>query len=275
MDGASLKERVRAHWENEVCGSRYGLEKASDRRAFFKQIDDDRYVQDYMIKDFARFEETAGKRVLEVGLGTGADFSRWVKAGARASGRDLTSASVALVRERLALDGLSADVERGDAENLDFDDGTFDLYYSWGVLMATPDTRQAIAEAHRVLKPGGQLKIMLYHWPSVGAFLVWIRFGLLKGKLRGVRSVYYDNVESPGMKMYSVPEARALIGEFFRPETIVTETLLGSGDLLTHRLSDRYQGRIWKVLAAVYPRWFVRRVLGHRLGTNLMISARK
>ena len=69
-----LKWRVREHWEREVCGSRYGENFLTDRRRFFAEIERARYHQDYMISEFARFEEARGKRVLEVGLGAGTDF---------------------------------------------------------------------------------------------------------------------------------------------------------------------------------------------------------
>src|ERR1051326_2648696 len=107
----SLKQRVKEHWEKEVCGSRNGVDCIDDRREYFKQIDRVRYEQEPMILDFARFDQARGKKVLEVGLGAGADFVRWVRGGAIAYGRDLTQAAVNTVRERLRLEVLAADVE--------------------------------------------------------------------------------------------------------------------------------------------------------------------
>jgi len=69
--------------------------------------------------------------VLEVGVGAGTDFVNWVRADAQACGVDLTPAGVALTRERLALEGLQADVRVADAEALPFPDGMFDIVYSW------------------------------------------------------------------------------------------------------------------------------------------------
>lgn len=269
-----LKSRVRAHWEQEVCGSRYGTEYAADRRKFFDEIERTRYEQDYMLKGFARFPEAKGKKVLEVGLGTGTDFIQWARNGADATGRDLTQASVDLVTERLALEGLKANVARGDAENLEFPDNTFDLFYSWGVLMATPDTPRAIGEAYRVLKPGGTMRIMLYQYRSIAVFLVWLVHGPLKGKFVGPRRAAYDNVESPGQKFYTPKEARAMVGKFFR-EPITIKKYLGSGDLLSHRLSKKYDKPIWRFLVAIYPTWFVRHVLGHAFGSVMTIEATK
>ena len=103
MTPVELKQRLRDHWEKEVCGSRYARDGLADRRMFFAEIDQARYQLEYTLADFAQFEQARGKKVLEVGLGTGADFVRWVRAGALAYGRDLTQASVSLVKERLEL----------------------------------------------------------------------------------------------------------------------------------------------------------------------------
>ncbi|HKS30430.1 MAG TPA: class I SAM-dependent methyltransferase [Pyrinomonadaceae bacterium] len=267
-----LKERIREHWEQEVCGHRNGL--GAQGKEYFDNIDRERYRQEPMIHDFARFEESKGRKVLEVGLGTGADFIRWVRAGAEAYGRDLTRASVETVGERLRLEGLTADVAQGDAEKLEFPDNTFDIYYSWGVLMATPDINAALREAHRVLKPGGVLRIMLYHYPSVGAYLVWLRHSVMALKMETVKECYYHNVESPGMKLYSVNQASGLVSRHFGKEPEV-RTYLGAGDLLTHNFSDKYRGLHWKAAKLVYPRRFVRHVIGDRFGTEMTMEVTK
>src|SRR2546430_12692155 len=130
MDTTDLKSRVKDHWEREVCGSRYGTPVVTDRKRFFEEIEKTRYENDYMLQDFARFEEAKGKRVLEIGLGSGTDFVQWVRSGAIAYGRDLTVASVVVVKERLALEGRFADVAQGDAELLSgFPVDFFDIYY--------------------------------------------------------------------------------------------------------------------------------------------------
>ena len=274
VDRDVLKQQVKDHWERETCGTRYSA-STSDRVAYFRQLDAARYRQDPMIQDFARFEESGGRRVLELGLGTGADFCRWVEAGADASGRDLTHASVELVKERLELFGLNADVAVGDAEALDFPDETFDIYYSWGVLHHTPDTEHAIAEAHRVLKPGGTLKIMLYHYPSVACFLIWIAHDVTKRKLRGPRTAIAESLESPGTKVYTRKQAISLMSRQFPVDGIIIRNHLGAADLMIHRPSSRYQQRWVGFAQRIYPRWFVRTVLKDRFGTVMTIEATK
>ena len=105
-------------------------------------------------------------------------------AGAEATGVDLTEAAVEAVRERLALEGLEAELRVADAESLPFGDGEFDLVYSWGVIHHTPDTERALAEVRRVLRPGGEARIMLYSRRSWVALGVWLRYGVLRGRPR-------------------------------------------------------------------------------------------
>src|SRR2546423_9733592 len=117
MHSAGLKQRVKDHWEGEVCGSRYGATVAADRKRFFATIDRERYLQDYMLMDFARFEEAFQKRVLEIGLGTGADFVRWVRAGGIGYGWDLTHEPGDLTPESTSPEGLTSDASVGGAES--------------------------------------------------------------------------------------------------------------------------------------------------------------
>lgn len=135
-----LKDRVRDRWESEVCGSRYGTEAFASAE-YFETIDAERYRQDFMLQDFARFGEARDLDLLEVGLGTGADYCRWALAGARAHGVDLTEASAALVRSRLNLEGLTADVRVGDAAR-PLPEASFDLYYTWGCSTTPPTPRR-------------------------------------------------------------------------------------------------------------------------------------
>jgi ubiquinone/menaquinone biosynthesis C-methylase UbiE len=115
------------------------------------------------------FEYSAyrGKRVLEVGCGMGCMAMNWGLQGAIVTAVDLNPVAVAQTRRRFELFGVAGDIREVDGENLPFDDGSFDYVYSWGVLHHTPGTRRAIAELHRVLKPGGRAGVMLYNRHSL------------------------------------------------------------------------------------------------------------
>lgn len=210
----ATKDAVRAHWETDPCGSRLA-EAEPGSREFFDQVEAERYRLEPFIPAFAEFDRWRGKRVLEVGVGLGTDFVRFARAGAQATGIDLTEAAARLVRTRLELEGLDAEVRAADAESLPFPDVSFDLVYSWGVLHHTPDTPRALAEIRRVLAPGGEARIMLYSRRSWFALGVWGKTALLRRRpWRSLEDVLADHVESPGTKAYTQPELEQLFAGF-------------------------------------------------------------
>jgi ubiquinone/menaquinone biosynthesis C-methylase UbiE len=147
------KRQVHDFWNRASCGEDLYL-AGQDRAAYAAQAEA-RYQLEPYIREFAQFEHARGLRVLEIGVGLGADHQRFAQAGADLHGIDLTVRAVEHTRRCLALFGLQSNLSVGDAENLDFPDDSFDLVYSWGVLHHSPDTPKAIAEVHRVLKRGG------------------------------------------------------------------------------------------------------------------------
>jgi ubiquinone/menaquinone biosynthesis C-methylase UbiE len=273
-DAPSLKDAVRDHWERETCGIRYGT--SVERRLYFEEIEESRYQIEPYIPAFARFDEGRDRRVLEIGVGAGSDFSQWVRSGAIASGVDLTDAAIDLTREHLAtleLDTSRVDLRVADAEQLPFDDSSFDIVYSWGVLHHSPDTEQAFREVNRVLRPGGVFRGMVYHVPSWSGWMVWAMQSLLRGKpFRSVKRSLFEHLESPGTKAYSLREARAMLKRDFTDIRLATR--LNPGDLLLIRPSEKYDRPLHRLIFRVYPRWLVL-WLGDRFGLNLMIEAHR
>jgi ubiquinone/menaquinone biosynthesis C-methylase UbiE len=157
-----LKERVRAFWQEHPCGTKFADAEPGSRR-FFELVEEHRYKKEWHIPAAARFAHSNNLRVLEVGCGLGTDGAQFAKAGAIYTGIDLTQAAVDLAKKRFELFQLPGAFRIADAERLDFPDNSFDLVYSHGVLHHTPDTAGAVREIHRVLRPGGQAMVMLYH----------------------------------------------------------------------------------------------------------------
>lgn len=96
--------------------------------------------------------------VLELGAGSGAmaEGAMRTHPGIRLTATDLDAAMVGAARDRLA--GLpGAVVEQADVTALPFDDGTFDVVTSYLMLHHVIDWPAALAEAARVLRPGGVL----------------------------------------------------------------------------------------------------------------------
>jgi len=136
---------------------------ADDYERFFTAYDRWRYRQESHIPACLDQIDWHGKRVLEIGLGQGAESEQLIRRGARWSGLDLTQESVDRVTARLAIRSLPHDALRtGSALSIPWADDSFDIVFSHGVLHHVPDIRTAGDEIHRVLKPGGTLIAMLY-----------------------------------------------------------------------------------------------------------------
>ena len=208
------EDLIAAFWDEFPCGDSQvgGLERfAADHQAFFDEYDAFRYTKEAHILECLDGLEVAGKRVLEIGLGEGADSEQLIRRGATWSGLDLTPESVRRVETRLALRGLPYEkVVQGSATANPYPPESFDLVFSHGVLHHIPDIVAAQREIHRVLVPDGELVVMVYAKWSLN-YLVAIglvrRAGLLGLRLLrrdpgGISGQHLENMRRIGTFRY-------------------------------------------------------------------------
>lgn len=268
------KSEVENFWNAASCGE-VAYARGADFQTQMKSQADARYQLEPYIYDFARFQDGRGKSVLEIGVGMGSDHQLWAEQQPqRLCGVDLTERAIEFTSNRLALSStLNSELRKADAENLPFPDRTFDIVYSWGVLHHTPDTQKAFAEAARVLRPGGVARIMIYHTWSLTGFMLWLRYGLARGKFPSMAEIYSEHLESPGTKAYTVKQAHELVRRAgFAGADIRVQ--LGPGDLLQGGVGQRHQGRLLQIAKALWPRRLLQ-VLTPSLGLYLLIEARR
>jgi ubiquinone/menaquinone biosynthesis C-methylase UbiE len=105
--------------------------------------------------------ERAYRRVLEIGSGTGFFLLNLWQQGfvEEAHATDISEGMLEVCRANAELLGCTVETRAGDAENLPYEDDTFDLVVGHAFLHHLPDPRAALAEMHRVLRPGGALFI--------------------------------------------------------------------------------------------------------------------
>jgi SAM-dependent methyltransferase len=230
------KQHAREQWSQDPCGAKYGAKYEFATREFFDEVERHRY-EEYApwMPSVMGFNEFKGKRLLEVGCGMGTDLLQFARGGALCTGVDLTPRSVEISSLHFGLYDMRADFVLGDGERLPFMDDSFDVVYSNGVLHHTPDTAQAVSEVHRVLRPGGIARVMLYHRNSL---YYWTEIILHRGVLRGhflrghspeeimSRYVEYSEHEArPLVKVYSRGQARALFKPFTEIKTEVEQMI--------------------------------------------------
>ncbi len=124
---------------------------------------------------------TGGKRVLEVGFGTGLAFPNLHDSYEEIHGLDLT-ADIEAVKSVFEPIGIPLFLKKGDVLNMPYEDNYFDTVLLISIMehLKPNELKQACAEVKRVLKPGGQ---MVYGTPVERPFMVFM-FKMLGHNIR-------------------------------------------------------------------------------------------
>jgi SAM-dependent methyltransferase len=107
-----------------------------------------------------------GERVLDIAAGSGNAALPAARIGAQVTASDLTPALLEAGRRQAEGDDLTLEWREADAENLPFDDASFDVAISCVGIMFTPNHQASADELVRVLRPGG--RIALINWTPEG-----------------------------------------------------------------------------------------------------------
>ena len=266
---AEEKLRAREQWGQDPCGAEYAREHKLGTREFFDAVEHSRYI-DYApwMPKLMGFDQFPGASLLEIGCGMGTDLLQFARGGASCTGVDLTPRSVEITRHRFALYAQQGSFMISDGERLPFKANSFDVVYSNGVLHHTPDTQGAINEVHRVLRPGGFAKVMLYHRNSLNYWLeIVLRRGIFGAEyLRGRSSEeimsrvieFSEHEARPLVKVYTRKQARDLFSQFSDVRVDVEQLTRAELRFLSPLVTD-----------SLFEK------LAHSIGWNVIITARK
>lgn len=209
------QEDVKKFWSENPIGST-ATDLVPGTAEFFKYYDELRESSESpeFLNKLHRFSDFAGKKVLDIGCGNGYILSRYARAGADCYGVDITEEAVKISLSRFKMERLKGDFQTASAEALPFEDNTFDLVCSMGVLHHTPDTQKAINEIYRILKPGGGVILMFYHKNSAQCRLLFPIQAVFKKK--PVRQLLNetDGIGNPLGKSYSKSEIKKMMRNF-------------------------------------------------------------
>jgi SAM-dependent methyltransferase len=122
--------------------------------------------------DFDKLPIAPGERVLDLGCGAGRHAFECYRRGARVVALDLNASDLTGVAGMFGAMDLAGESQqpgtavaiRGNAHHLPFPDGAFDFVIASEILEHIPDDNAAIAEAVRVLRPGGRLAVTVPRW---------------------------------------------------------------------------------------------------------------
>jgi ubiquinone/menaquinone biosynthesis C-methylase UbiE len=158
----------------------------------------------------------AGERVLDVGCGTGLlarDMATLVGPAGRVVGVD-NSADMLAIAERRCADLPQVELKLENAEHLAEQDRSFDAVACTQVLLYVPDVAGAIAQMHRVLKPGGRIVIIETDWRGT------VLHGFDDPLTRRVLAAWDHAVPSPNLPVLLGPVLRAQGFSVMRVEAI-------------------------------------------------------
>ena len=220
MDQVNLISRIAAYWDEHIHDLSITTYPVGTRE-FFQQLDEYRYDKLNYLPRLVDVSTYQGKSLLEVGCGAGIDLVRFARAGAVVTGIDLSTTATELARKNIEQNGLKADLWVMNGESMQFPDNSFDVVYAHGVLQYTADVEKMVAEIHRVVKPGGEVVVMVYNRNS------WLNL------MRRVTKVSLEHEDAPVLKKYSISELKQFLKPFknYRiiPERFPVKTKLHSG----------------------------------------------
>lgn len=266
-------DAVRAYWDGRPCNIRHSSKPVGER-AYFDEVEAKKYFVEPHIPAFAEFERWNGKRVLEIGCGIGTDTINFARHGAHVTAVDISEKSLEIARRRAEVFGLADKVTFGVADSERLSDALpvddYDLVYSFGVLHHTPHPDRALAELRRYLKPGGALKLMVYHRASWKVLWILLKYGY--GRFWRLAEIVASRSEAetgcPVTYTYSRAEARAWVERHGFEVTGIS-----ADHIFPYRIPDYVQHRyvrVWYFRLVPKP-WF--RWLERHFGWHLMIDA--
>jgi ubiquinone/menaquinone biosynthesis C-methylase UbiE len=164
------------------------------------------------------FEALKGKDVLEIGVGNGSHAQLLAAHSKSFTGIDLTDFAVKSTSERLRCFQWNARILRMDAEQMQFDDNSFDFIWAWGVIHHSSNPRRILEEMQRVLRPQGETIVMVYHrglwnYYFTGTLLSIAEGGILKG--RPLHDTIQRFTDGAMARYYSISEWKHLVADLF------------------------------------------------------------
>jgi len=199
-DISTIKAKIKAVWED------------GDYAAFAK------YMEDGAIEVVESWGIEPGQRLLDIACGSGQTALPAARKGARVTGVDIAKNLIAHANRRARLEGLDAQFDEGDAEQLPYGDTRFDVVVTMFGAMFAPRPEKVAAEFARVCKPGG--KLIMANWTST----------------------------SMPAQMF-----KCVAGHAPPPAGVAPPVLWGDENTVTSRLEENF--RDIKLTRKIYPQW--------------------
>lgn len=221
------KNPMRYDWGGAVPYAEFSTDfyEEIDRRFFDNARDylDPRAAAPF--EEFIHFDSLKNKDVLEIGVGNGSHIGLLASRARSFVGMDLTDYAVRSASRRMEISHLPGKIVKMDGEHLRFPDGSFDFVWSWGVIHHSANTVNILKEIYRVLRPGGEATIMVYHRGWWNYYVMGMLQSIISGALWREKSLtlaIQSNTDGAIARYYSFRDWRKTVSPFFRVIKIVS-----------------------------------------------------
>jgi ubiquinone/menaquinone biosynthesis C-methylase UbiE len=157
------------------------------------------------------WSKAEGKKILEVGVGTGKNFP-YYRADAEITAIDFSEKMLSRARQKVKKQGIEVDLQQMDVQNMSFEDDMFDTVVATFVFCSVPNPIKGLEEIKRVCKPGGKV-LLLEHVLSANrvlAFLMNLANPLVVGVMGpNINRKTVENVANSGLKVEQVTDLAA------------------------------------------------------------------
>lgn len=210
-------EVVKKFWNDRPCNIRHSdLEVGT--REYFEEVEKRKYFVEPHILDFADFKSWKGKSVLEIGCGIGTDSINFLRNGAKLTAVDVSEESVKIAKKRANIFGFDHScMNVMNAEELDLDNKSFDLVYSFGVIHHSPNPKKIISQISKHQVPGQELRIMLYS--KISYKLFWAMHTFNKWDMSKINETIRNYAEAqegcPYAETYTFDEVKDLLNPWY------------------------------------------------------------
>lgn len=267
------KEKAKSTWGASPAGTAYADGAQPGTKEFFENVLAKRSTYEMpWLFELVPFSSFGGMKVLEVGCGAGYDAYEFCRQGADYMGIDITPENIDRTKKHLAFYGYSPQVIEGDAESLPFENDSFKSVFSNGVLHHTPDMQKSFSEAYRVLEPGGEFWVTIYHKHSVfylGTLVLVdhiLRLGFRKRSLKERLSMieYTASGEMPLVNVYTRRQLKRMLkNSGFVVESIWVRKLV----------KEDFPFKAHKLIESIPRSWL--NLIGKAFGWYVIAKARK
>ena len=221
------------------------------------------------------FPSLTTKRILEIGVGNGSHAMLLAQNSRHFVGIDVTEYAVKSTNKRMEVfDIKNANIQRMNAEKLEYPDNYFDFIWSWGVIHHTADTSAVLREMLRVLKPGGSATIMVYYRSF---WYTYINAGLFHGVFKGywwreksLHRVVQRTMDGAIARFYRLPEWKKVIADV--GFTLEKAQVMGQKADLVLLPAGRIKNAVLAILPDPVGRFFTNTC---RMGYFLVSTVRK